>query len=121
MLTTFNQLLEICTCRTEALVSPFRNSGIGPFGYRYIKQMPPRLKRWACLFTCLNTEAIHLEFVQRLNSDIFIISLHRFINDRRSSKNIVSDCRTKFKGTAKELNISTTNVKEFEDKRGMQC
>ena len=53
--------------------------------------------------------------------DIFIISLHRFINDRGSSKNIVSDCRTKFKGTAKELNISTINVKEFEDKRGMQC
>ena len=39
----------------------------GPFGPLYIKLGGSKVKRWCCLFTCLNTRAIHLQMVHSMN------------------------------------------------------
>lgn len=56
-----------------------------------------------CLFTCMNTCAVHLELVKAMNTDDFIMCLRRFID--RSGK--VSELRcnrgSNFVGVEQEL------------------
>lgn len=98
-------LSSLPTFRAEALIPSFSNTDVDIFGPIYIKQRQARLKRWGCLITCLNTKAIHLKLVERLETDSFINSL-RFNNCKGSPKKIVNNCGTNFKGTLKGLYFS---------------
>ena len=63
--------------RVEATQPPF--TYVGPFNVKFRRGTA---KRYGCLFTCLVTRAVHVEIDHSLDSDGFIMALHRFIARR---------------------------------------
>lgn len=57
-------------------------------------------KAWICLFTCAVVRAIHLELVQSLSTEDFLMALRRFIARRGRPVRIYSDQGTNFIGCA---------------------
>ena len=55
------------------------------------------------MFTCLCSRAIHIEVVQSLETDSFILSLRGFIGRRGNIRLMRSDNGTSFVGAIKEL------------------
>ena len=47
-----------------------------------VKEKRSDVKVYGCLFTCMSTRACHLEFVDDLSTDHFIMALKRFIARR---------------------------------------
>ena len=60
-------------------------------------------KRYICLFTCLATQAVHLECAFSLNVDSFLLAFTRFINRRRTPEEMWSDNGSSFVGASREL------------------
>ena len=73
------------------------------FGPLQVKHGRGTAKRWCCLFTCLNTRAVHLELVQSMNTDDFIMCLRRFINRRGEVSELRCDRGSNFVGAEREL------------------
>ena len=95
---------------------PFTHVGIDVFGPWAISARRTRgghadSKRWAVLFTCLSTRAIHLEVIESMDSSGFINALRRFLAIRGPVKEIRSDRGTNFVGACKDLGISS-NIDE---------
>lgn len=63
-------------------------------------------KRWAVIFTCLSTQAVHLEVIESLSSSSFVNALCRFLSIRGPVKNLRSDRGTNFIAVCKELKIN---------------
>ncbi|XP_067051179.1 uncharacterized protein [Acropora muricata] len=63
----------------------------------------PRQKRWLCLFTCLETRAVHLEMAWGLDTDTFLNVFTRFTSRRGVPKEVISDGGTNFVGAVGEL------------------
>ena len=61
---------------------PFSYSGKDLFCPLQVKHGRGTARRWCCLLTCINTRAVHLELVQSMNTDDFLMCLRRFINHR---------------------------------------
>ena len=53
-------------------------------------------KRWAVLFTCLTTRAVHLEVIEELSTSSFINAVRRFYAIRGPVEVFRSDCETNF-------------------------
>ena len=81
----------------------FRNAGVGFFGPLLVKERRGEVKAYRCLFTCMSTRACHLELVDDLSTDHFIMALKRFIARRGRSQRIHSDNETSFVGANNEL------------------
>ena len=64
-------------------------------------------KRWAVLFTCMGTRAIHIEVIESMDSSSFINALRRFFSIRGPAKQIRSDCGTNFVGACRELQMES--------------
>ena len=96
---------------------PFTSVGVDAFGPRNIVTRRTRggqanSKRWAIIFTCLTTRAIHIEVVEEMSSSSFINSLRRFVAIRGSVKSFLSDRGTNFVGATDSLKIDAINVEE---------
>ena len=55
------------------------------------------VKIWVCLFTCLNIRAIHLEIVDNMSSESFLLYIRRFIGRRGKPSMIISDNTSQIK------------------------
>lgn len=66
-------------------------------------------KRWAVMFTCLTTRAVHIEVIETMTTTSFINGLRRFIAIRGPIKTIRSDRGTNFTGAYKELRLDTSD------------
>ena len=64
-------------------------------------------KRWAVLFTCLCTRAVHIEVLESMSTSSFINALRRFTAIRGPMRLLRSDRGTHFIGACKELQINT--------------
>ncbi|XP_038139099.1 uncharacterized protein LOC119782277 [Cyprinodon tularosa] len=89
---------------------PFTNVGLDIFGPWTISTRRTRggsanSKRWAVLFTCMSTRAVHIELVESMSTDSFINALRRFFAIRGPAKLLRSDRGTNFVGACRELNI----------------
>ena len=94
---------------------PFCNVGIDAFGPWHVVTRKTRggsaqSKRWAILFSCLTTRAVHIEVVEEMSSSAFINALRRFVAIRGKVKIFRSDRGTNFVGSTDHLKIDTVNV-----------
>lgn len=89
--------------RVTPYVRPFSYTGVDLFGPFDVKIHRRNEKRYVALFTCLTVRAVHLEVVNDLSSDAFIICLRNFINRRGVPIQIRSDNGRNFVGIKKEL------------------
>ena len=60
-------------------------------------------KTYICLFTCFTVRAVHLELVEDLNVNTFLMAIRRFRARKGTPKVIISDNAKTFKAAAKEV------------------
>lgn len=89
---------------------PFSFVGVDTFGPWNIVVPKTRghkvnRKRWAIMFTCLVSRAVHIEVVEEMSSSSFINALRRFISMRGPVRQFRSDRGTNFIGAVNELGI----------------
>ncbi|XP_062611017.1 uncharacterized protein LOC134272834, partial [Saccostrea cucullata] len=97
--------------------APFLNIGVDVFGPWQVVTRKTRggtvnNKRWAALFTCLCTRAVHIEVLEEMSTSSFINALKRFITIRGNVKIIRSDRGTNFIGTVNTLHLNCVNVED---------
>ncbi|XP_033115696.1 uncharacterized protein LOC117115919 [Anneissia japonica] len=63
-------------------------------------------KRWAVLFTCMCSRAVHIECIESMDASSLINALRRFQAIRGPIKQLRSDCGTNFIGACSELQAS---------------
>ena len=97
------QMAPLPRSHMMAYKPPFSYSGMDLFGPLYVKHGRGTAKRWCCLFTCMNTRAVHLELVQSMGTDDFIMCLRRFINRHGEVTEIRCDRGSNFVGAEREL------------------
>lgn len=91
---------------------PFTHVGVDIFGPWTVAARRTRgghaeSKRWAAMFTCLSTRAVHIEVLETMTTASFINGLRRFTAIRGPIKTLRSDRGTNFIGACKELNLDT--------------
>ena len=69
-------------------------------------------KRWALLFTCLTSRAIHIELIEEMSTSSFINALRRFVALRGNVKELRSDRGTNFIGAADVMKVDKVNVED---------
>ena len=90
---------------------PFEYTGLDYLGPLYIKNFAAvtdqtdggnSKKVWVCLFTCMTVRAIHLELVEDVSADEFLLGLRRFISRQGTPQLTISDNAQQFRcaGTA---------------------
>lgn len=90
---------------------PFTHVGLDVFGPWAIMTRRTRggsadSKRWAVIFTCMSTRAVHFELIESMTTDSFINALRRFFAIRGPARLLRSDRGTNFVGACKELGIN---------------
>ena len=99
---------------------PFAQTAVDFAGPLYTVQgrRKPRQKRWLCLFTCLETRAVHLEMAWGLDTDTFLNAFTRFTSRRGVPKEVISDRGTNFVGAVGELKklVSQLDRQKLENK-----
>ena len=95
----------------------FRNTGIDFFESMLVKERRSKVKVYGFLFACMSSRACHLELVDDLSTDNFIMALERFIARRRRPPNIYSDNGSNFVGANNELRqcIRQLNQERIQD------
>ncbi|XP_071133064.1 uncharacterized protein [Mytilus edulis] len=96
---------------------PFTFVGIDTFGpyqiiHRKTRGSSINQKRWAILFTCLVSRAIHIEVIEEMSSASFINAYCRFIAIRGSVQLIRSDRGTNFVGAIQDLGITAEFIEK---------
>ena len=85
------------------VVKPFTHVGIDCFGPFYVKQSRSEVKRYGCIYTCLNIRAVHIEKLDSLNTDSFINGFRRFMSRRGTPMKVWSDNGTNLVGASPEI------------------
>ncbi|XP_016522520.1 uncharacterized protein LOC107834976 [Poecilia formosa] len=67
-------------------------------------------KRWAVMFSCMSTRAVHIELIESMSTDSFINAPRRLFAIRGPARQIRSDCGTNFVGAARALKMSKTDL-----------
>ena len=110
---------------------PFEYTGLDYLGPFYVKiytedsNQPTVKKVWVCLFTCLAIRAIHLELIEDLSAQEFLLGLRRFIARRGMPRQIVSDNAKQFKTASVVLNkawsevLASSEVNDYVVKQGI--
>ena len=92
--------------RLEEPFRVFSKVGVDFAGPFFTKQGrgKSQLKRYACLFTCLQIRAVHLEMATGLDVDSFLLAFRRFIARRGCPEIVISDNGTNFVGAVNDIN-----------------
>ncbi|XP_060077585.1 uncharacterized protein LOC132557113 [Ylistrum balloti] len=72
-------------------------------------------KRWAALFTCMSTRAVHIEVLEEMSSSCFINAVRRLYSIRGHVKQFRSDQGTNFIGATADIGVSAVESKEMKD------
>ncbi len=97
------QMADLPPERLRLLCPPFYSTGVDCFDPYHVKIGRRVEKRWGVIFKCLTTRAVHIELLNSLDVDAFLLALRRFIARRGRPKEIRSDCGTHFHGADREL------------------
>ncbi|GFY50100.1 integrase catalytic domain-containing protein [Trichonephila inaurata madagascariensis] len=106
--------VQVTALRVEQS-APFSVVGIDFGGPLYTKD---ENKHYIVLFTCVVTRALHLELVNNLTTEMFLLALRRFISRRGLCSKILTDNARTFKRSDIELKnlwkvISDPTLKAF--------
>ena len=96
------KMADLPEARTQ-VTKPFAHVGIDCFGPFYVQQGRAQVKRWGCVYTCLNMRAVHIEKLDSLDTDSFINAFRRFMARRDTPNKVWSDNGTNFVGGCPEL------------------
>ncbi|XP_053375012.1 uncharacterized protein LOC128547190 [Mercenaria mercenaria] len=102
--------------------APFSSVGVDVFGPWNVTARRTRgglshSKRWAVLYTCLTTRAVHIELIEELSSSSFINATRRFIAIRGPVRVFRSDRGTNFVGATDCMKIDAINVEDETTKK----
>jgi hypothetical protein len=95
--------------------TPFFRTGLDYLGPLFIKTEKDPKKVWICLFTCLVTRAVHLEMVEDMTTEEFLLAFRRFIAQRGTPEMVISDNALQFQAANKTLENVLKNVLISED------
>lgn len=89
---------------------PFTYVGLDVFGpwsvtTRRTRGGQAESKRWAIMFGCMSSRAVHIEVIESMDASSCINALRRFFALRGPAKQLRSDCGTNFVGACKELGM----------------
>ena len=82
---------------------PFSFCGMDCFGPFVTKQGRKEYKRYGLLFTCMCSRAVHIEMLEDLSTDSFLVGLRCFVALRGTVMQIRSDQGSNFVGASHEL------------------
>jgi hypothetical protein len=105
---------------------PFTFIAMDYLGPLLVKNESSCIKKWVCLFTCLNVRAIHLELVDDLTTDSFLLCLRRFLARRGTPSLIMCDNASNFKQGCSVIDkiwkrvTSTDDVQSYVANKGIQ-
>lgn len=107
--------------RQMPYVRAFSYTGIdfcGPFQTKSGRRIN---KCWILLATCMTTRAIHLEIVEKLNTENTLLRLSDFINRRGLPVRLRSDCASYFKSAKKRLHeiLNSAAISDNMSKRNI--
>ena len=102
-------------------VHPFTFTGVDFTGALYVRHGEQEVKVYLCLFTCATTRAVHLEIVQDLTAETFLLAFRKFAGRRSLPKIMISDNGSTYMSAAEELRklMELTEVKEELGRRGL--
>ena len=106
--------------------TPFSHTGLDYMGPLYVKEANQKIKVWICLLTCVATRALHLEIVDDMTADQFLMALRRFILRRGTPTEIICDNAKQFKAakTATERAwddvVTNKNVYDYVSTKGIK-
>ncbi len=100
---TIPKMADLPSARLRLHKPAFHSCGVDCFGPMVIKIGRRTEKRWGIIFKCLTTRAVHLDLLNSMNSDSFLMALRRFIARRGTPAELWSDQGTNFKGGEREL------------------
>lgn len=96
-------LLCVHILKLALLNLPHSHVGLDYMGPLYVKTNESRKKVWICLFTCIVTRAIHLEVVYDMSSEEFLLCFRRFVAQRGTPCEIISDNAMQFRASSTVL------------------
>lgn len=82
---------------------PFWSTGMDCFGPFTVKIGRRTEKRWGILFKCLTTRCVHIELLDHMDANTFLMAFRRFISRRGNPFELLSDCGINFKAGEAEL------------------
>ena len=82
---------------------PFKICGVDVFGIFRVKVGRASVKRYACMFSCFSSRAIHIEKLDHLTASSLINALVRFSSRRGQISRCFSDNGTNMTGADREL------------------
>jgi len=100
---------------------PFAVTGVDFTGALYVKEASGEQKVYICLFTCASTRAIHLEIVNDLSTESFMLAFRRFAGRRSLPCVMLSDNASTYLAAAEELKIlfESVDIKEALGRQGV--
>ncbi|XP_071150570.1 uncharacterized protein [Mytilus edulis] len=90
--------------------APFTYTGVDYFGPIFVKSDTGSKKVWVCLYTCLVVRAIHMELMQDMSAEEFLLGFRRFIARWGIPKQIISDNGSQFKLASNTLEEAWNGV-----------
>lgn len=96
-------MADLPSARLRLLKPPFFSTGVDCFGPYTVKVGRRSEKRWGVIFKCLTTRCVHLDLLNSIDADAFLLALRRFIARQGTPFEILSDQGTNFRGAAREL------------------
>ena len=97
------KMADLPPARLRLFKPPFWSTGVDCFGPFTVKIGRRTEKRWGIIFKCLTTRCIHLELLDSMDADTFLMAFRRFVSRRGKPFELLSDCGTNFKAGEAEL------------------
>ncbi|XP_057372209.1 uncharacterized protein LOC130693104 [Daphnia carinata] len=104
--------------RLKPFYPAFTHTGVDFFGPYNVKIFRRKVKRWACLFTCMSSRAVHLEMAYSLDTSSFINCISRFEDRRTTPQHYHSDNGTNFVGAVREFSECLRRMEQLAIRDG---